>query len=121
MIPLGLRITLMVICLLVLVFVLRKIRSSKLNIVDSIFWIVVCVVLILMAVFPQLPYFFARLLGIQTPLNFILILIIAILLLKVFLMTLQISEQNERIKKLAQKIAIDEFEREEDKRQDKNS
>jgi len=104
---------LIIVSVLVLIYVLKKIRSSKLNIVDSIFWIVVAVVLILLAVFPQIPAFFAALLGIQTPLNFILVLMIAILLLKVFLMSIHISHQNERIKKLAQRIAIDEFENKE--------
>ena len=105
-----LKIVLIVVSVLVLIYVLGKIRSSKLNIADSIFWIVVAAVLILLAVFPQISSFFAVLLGIQTPLNFILILMIAILLLKVFLMSIHISRQNEQIKKLAQHIAIDEFE-----------
>ncbi len=110
-----LRIVLIIISALVLIYVLRKIRSAKLNIIDSIFWIVVAILLILLAVFPGISSFFAALLGIQTPLNFILILMIAILLLKVFLMSIQISHQNERIKKLAQRIAIDEFENKSDK------
>ena len=105
-----LRIVLIVVSVLVLVYVLYKIRSAKLNIVDSIFWIIVAVLLILLAVFPQIAFFFAALLGIQTPLNFILIFIIAILILKVFLMSIQISQQNEKIKQLSQKIAFDEFE-----------
>ncbi len=106
---LELRIVLIVVSVLVLIYVLRKIRAAKLNIVDSIFWIVVSILLLLLAVFPQIAYFFAALLGIQTPLNFILVFIIAILILKVFLMSIQISQQNEKIKILAQRIAYDEF------------
>jgi hypothetical protein len=69
-------------------------------------------VLFLLSVFPGIASFFATLLGIQTPINFILILIIAILLLKVFLLSIHISQQNEKIKKLAQKIAYDTLEAE---------
>jgi hypothetical protein len=109
--PLELRITLIMISALVLVYVLYKIRASKINIVDSIFWIVFAVLLILLAVFPQISGFFSALVGIRTPLNFVLVFIIALLLLKVFLMSIQVSQQNEKIKELAQRIAFEEFER----------
>ncbi|MEF9989115.1 MAG: DUF2304 domain-containing protein [Christensenellaceae bacterium] len=106
-----LRIVLIVVSILVLIYVLRKIRQSKLNIIDSIFWIVVAVILILLSVFPQIAFFLSAVLGIQTPLNFIFLLIIAILILKVFLMTIKISQLQEKTKVLAQKIAYDEFEK----------
>jgi len=112
--PVQLSIILVIVSILVLIYIIRKIRVSKLNIIDSIFWIIVAVILLLMSIFPGIASFFASLLGIQTPLNFILILIIAILLLKVFLMSIHISQQNEKIKRLAQKIAYDEFEKKND-------
>lgn len=108
---LGLRIILIVVSVLVLLYVLRKIRQAKLNISDSIFWIVVCILLILLSVFPQIAYFLSALIGIQTPINFILLLMIALLILKVFLMTIKISQLEEKAKVLAQKIAYDEFEK----------
>lgn len=109
--PLELRITMIVISVLVLVYVLAKIRASKMSIVESIFWIVFAVLLIVLAVFPIISLFLSSLIGIQTPFNFILLFIIAILLLKIFLMSIQISQQNEKIKLLDQKIAFEEFER----------
>ncbi len=114
---LELRILLIVVSALAMIYVVRKIRESKLNIVDSIFWIIVSLILILMALFPGIADFFSRLIGVATPMNFILMLIIAILLLKVFLMTIQISQQNEKIKILAQKIAMDEFSKEKDEKE----
>ncbi len=119
--PLELRITMIVISVLVLVYVLAKIRASKMSIVDSIFWIVFALLLIVLAVFPIISTFLSSLIGIQTPFNFILLFIIAILLLKIFLMSIQISQQNEKIKLLDQKIAFEEFERlkREDKKEDR--
>ncbi|MGI6153516.1 MAG: DUF2304 domain-containing protein [Christensenellaceae bacterium] len=113
---LGLRIVLIIVSVLVLLYVLRKIRQSKLNITDSIFWIVVAALLIILSVFPQIAYALSALIGIQTPLNFILLLMIAILILKVFLMTIKISQLEEKTKKLAQKIAYDEFEQQVEKK-----
>lgn len=111
MIPVQLRIALLIICAVALIYVIVKIRSSKLNISDSVFWIITAAVLLLLALFPGIAGFFASLIGIRTPLNFILIIIIGILLLKVFLMSAQLSHQSEKINTLAQHIAFLEFDK----------
>lgn len=108
--PLELRITMIVVSVLVLLYVLAKIRASKMNISDSIFWIVVALLLIVLAVFPPVSVFFSQLIGIQTPFNFVLLVFIAILLLKSFLLSIQLSQQKEKLKKLDQAIAFMEFE-----------
>lgn len=110
-----LRIVLIVISVLVLVYIMRKIAKSKLNISDSIFWIVFAVLLLILSIFPQIAYFFADLLGIETPFNFIVLFFIALMILKIFLMTIKISELTEKNKRLAQKIAINEWEQEKHK------
>ena len=112
MMALELRIVLIVISVLVLIYILRKIAKSKLNISDSIFWIVFALLLLLLSIFPQIAFFFAGLLGIETPLNFIILFFMALLILKIFLMTIKISELAEKNKVLAQKIAFHEYERE---------
>lgn len=111
MIPVQLRIALLIICAAALVYVISKIKSAKLNISDSVFWIIVAGVLLLLALFPGIADFFASLIGIRTPLNFILVVIIGILLLKVFLMSAHISHQNEKINTLAQHVAFLEFDK----------
>lgn len=106
-----LRIVLIIVSILILLYVLRKIRRSTLNVPDSIFWIVFAVLLLILSIFPEIAYFFSALLGIETPLNFLILLFIALILLKLFLVTIRQSELNEKIKKLTQRIAFDEFER----------
>lgn len=105
-----LRIILIIVCVLVLLYVLKKIRQSKMNIIDSIFWIVFVLILMIISIFPQIAYALSALLGIQTPINFILLVIIGLLLLKVFLMSVRISQIQDKMKNMAQKIAYDEFE-----------
>ncbi|HBU12007.1 MAG TPA: DUF2304 domain-containing protein [Clostridiales bacterium] len=108
--PVVLRIVLIIASLLALIYVLRKIRQAKINIVDSIYWIVLAALFMLLSVFPGIAYFFSNLLGIQSPINFILLFIIAMLFLKVFLLSIRVSQQDEKIKRLAQRIALTEFE-----------
>jgi len=108
---LQLRIVLIIVSILILIYVLIKIRRAALNIPDSIFWIVFAALLLILSIFPQIAYFFAALLGIEAPLNFLILLFIALTLLKLFLVTIRQSELNEKIKKLTQQIAFDKFER----------
>ena len=56
--------------------ILRKIRTSKMRIEDSIFWIGFFLMLILFSLFPQIVYWMTELAGVQTPVNFIFLFII---------------------------------------------
>jgi Uncharacterized conserved protein len=110
--PLQLQITLIVVSVLAILYVVRKIRHSKMNISDSIFWIVFAILMILIAVFPVIIFFLASLLGIHSPNNFLFLLVIAILLLKIFLMSIKVSQLQDKLSELVQKSAILKFDQE---------
>ena len=101
-----LRIVLIAAAILITLYIVKKIRSSKLQIEDTIFWIAISVILLLFSIFPVIPDFFARLLGVQATYNFLYLFFIGILLLKVFLMTLKASLQDRKFTELVQEIAI---------------
>lgn len=109
MIPLKLRAVLICACVFGLFYIIYKIRKSKFNISDSIFWIISAILLLLLAIFPSIAVFISNFLGMQSPTNFILIVIIAITILKMFLMSVHISQLNEKIKRLAQNAAFEEL------------
>lgn len=106
-----LRILLIVCCILSFYVAIKKIRKSKLQIEYSIFWIVFSILLILIAIFPQITYIFADILGIQSPVNLVYLIIITLLLIKVFFMTIQMSQLEYNLQTLIQKIALDEYEK----------
>ena len=103
-----LRIILIVVCLLTLIFLIRKIRQAKVQIEDSLFWIFFSAGLLLISIFPQIADFFAKLLGIYSTVNFLFLFIIFILLIKIFNMNIHISQLENRLKNLAQSVAIHE-------------
>ena len=113
MITLKLRIVLILMSLLILFYVLYKIRKSKLNITDSIYWVIFSGLLLILSLFPQIPYFFSRLLGIEAPFSFLLLFFIGMISLKQFWITIRISQWQQKTNQMAQKIAMDEFEKEE--------
>ena len=107
-----LRIFLIIVSVLALLYVVRKIRHSKMNISDSVFWIVFAVVMILLSIFPGIIEFLSWVLGIQSPQNLLFLLIIGLLVLKIFLMAIKMSQLQDKITLLAQKFAIEKFEKE---------
>lgn len=103
---------------LTIVYMLRKIRKSHLKIDDSIFWILFSMGLFIISIFPQIPTFFARLLSIQSASNFIFLAMIFVLLLKQFLVTVEISRLENKLQTLVQRIAIMEISKEQKEKQE---
>lgn len=100
---------LLILCsLLFTYFMLKKIRQSKLQIEYAIFWIIFAGLVVLLALFPEIAYWGATVLGIISPVNMIFLFVIFILLVKVFLMTIELSALENKVKELVQKIALDE-------------
>ena len=103
-----LRMVLIVVSVVTTWLILRKIRMSKMRIEDSIFWIGFSLMLIVFSVFPEIVYWMSDLSGTQTPVNFIFLFMIFVLILRMFRLTVKISQLETKVRDLAQRIAIDE-------------
>ena len=100
------RILLIVVALITVISILRKIRHEKVQIEHSVFWIIFSVLLLVMAVFPHIPIWLSRKLGIASPANLVFLAIIFLLLVKLFHLTAEISSLEIKLKELAQQIAL---------------
>lgn len=96
-----------------LFLMMRKIRQSKVQIESAIFWIVLALVLVVFSIFPSVADFASRLLGIYATANFLFLFAIFILIVKVFYMTIHISQLETKVKELVQQMALEEKLREE--------
>lgn len=103
-----LRTVLVLACVMTTLLIMRKIRQSKMRIEDSVFWIGFSFLLILFSVFPQLVYLMSDMVGTQTPVNFIFLFVIFVLIIRMFRMTVKISQMETRMRELVQRIAIQE-------------
>jgi len=103
---LTLRIVLFLASVVTAAWILIEIRKAKVRIEDSIFWIFFSLVLILLSIFPKIVILGAKVTGVQSPTNFIYLVIIFILLVKLFRMTVRISQLDSKLQTLAQTIAI---------------
>ena len=111
--PIVLRVILIASSLAMLAFVIRKVKKSKMQIEYTVFWVLFGVLLLCISLVPQIVYFFAKLIGIQSPTNLVLAFIIFILVIKQFLMTIEISQLEVKIKELVEEIALKDKEKEE--------
>ena len=112
------RVILIVVSLLTTFYILKKIRQSKLQIEYAIFWILFSGVLIIFSLFPWLVSMFTRLIGMQLPVNFIFLFFIFVLMVKMFLMTIELSTLENKVKDLTQELALEEKERQDEHREE---
>ena len=104
----ALRVLLILVSVMNTLNILRRIRKSKLQIDYSIFWLVFSMILIVIAVFPQIVIKLAQIIGFQSPANMVFLLVIFALMFKSFQSTLEISQLQYKIEELTQKIALEE-------------
>lgn len=103
-----LRVVLIVVSVATTIMIMRKVRMSKMRIEDSVFWIGFSFLLILFSVFPQIVYLMSDMTGTQTPVNFIFLFVIFVLILRLFRMTVKLSQLETKMRDLVQRIAVDE-------------
>lgn len=107
------RIILVIVSLTTMWFMMRKIRQAKVQIEAAMFWVIVALILVVFSMCPAVADACARLLGIYSTPNFLFLFMIFLLMVKVFSMTIQVSQLESRQKELVQKIALAQKEREE--------
>ena len=110
-----LRILLILVSVATMGMMVRKIRQAKVQIEDSIFWILLSMLLVVFSIFPAVADGLAGLLGIYSTANFLFLFTIFLLLVKLFTMTLSMSQLETRLKELVKRMALDELQREEEK------
>lgn len=98
--------TLLVGALLTFWLILRKIRKAEVTIADSTFWFLFALSLVLMGVFREIPFFFANVFDIESPANFVFVYVIAVLVLREFHTTVEVSQLRAKVRNLVQNEAL---------------
>lgn len=90
----------------VLVFVVRKIRKSQFDAIGSLFWLILSAGLLIVAIFPKIAFFFSSLLGIESPANFVFLVLIALLLIREFTLQVEVALLKKKLSLLIQEISL---------------
>ena len=96
-------------------YILRRVRQAKVQIEDTIFWLLFSAALLILAIFPGIAYWAANLLGFMSPINFVYVVIIFLLLAKQFFMSIKLSQLDSKVRILTEQVALNEEKVERDK------
>ena len=94
-------------------YILRRVRHAKIE--DTIFWLLFSAALLILAIFPGIAYWAANLLGFMSPINFVYVVIIFLLLAKQFFMSIKLSQLDSKVRILTEQVALNEEKAERDK------
>lgn len=104
----ALRIMLFAVSVLTCVYIARKLKKSQIQIIDTVFWIGLSAIFIILSIFPNIAFFFATIMGFQAPVNFIFLLMIFLLLIRCFLLSIRVSQLEDKLRNLIEELAIRE-------------
>ena len=108
MISTTMRVLLFIGSLILFMYVVRKLRKSQLSVSDTMFWFGLALILMVLSVFPEIAISCAEFLGVISPVNFIFLCIIFLLLLSCFILTIRTAKLEEQVHNLAQEMALRE-------------
>ena len=101
-----LKIFLMSLLLFQLILIIRTVKLKKLSIKYCSFWILLLILMGIVVIFPNLIFILSKLLGFETSSNMIFLLGFFFLFYVIFVLTMSLSIQNEKIKLLIQEVSI---------------
>ncbi len=119
-----LRIIIIVSMLLALIYIVGNIRRQKINFRYGIGWMVVAILIMLLAICPQILDLISYLLGIAVPVNMLFFMGFILVVIVIFSLSKSVSDLSEKVKQLSQELAIakkdtyDNYQRKEEQKKD---
>lgn len=101
-----LRILLIVGSVLACAYAVHIISKSQMKIENAIFWFGFTFVLLLLSVFPGIAFKLSKIIGIESPANFIYLILIFLCIIKIFSLSIKYSKLENKIATMSQEIAI---------------
>ena len=96
-------------------YVLRRVQQARVQIEDTIYWLALSAVLLLVAVFPGIAYWVSDLLGFVSPINCVYLIVIFLLLARQFVLSIRVSQLDSRLRILTERVALNQQRQEQDK------
>lgn len=88
------------------IYILLRIHKLKIKMEDTVFWICFAVLIAVLGTIPEVASWMATLLGIQSPVNLVFLVIISLLIEKLFTVSVTLSMLEEKVTILSAELAI---------------
>lgn len=89
-----------------LVLVLSRVRKERMRVQDALFWVLFVLASLLLAVVPQIAYWVAGILGVESPVNFIYLAFIFFAYLKLLSLSTKIARLESKNEDMAYVVAF---------------
>lgn len=103
---LTLQLILIILSIFLFLILTRSVKKGKLRSDYALVWLLCSIVLIIIAIFPQIAYFAADFIGVISTANMVFAFIIFLLIIVVYTLFIRVSALEEKQKNLIQHIAI---------------
>lgn len=97
---------LIIFSLLFFLIIVRMVRKKHLELKYTLTWIITGLVLIILAIFNDIVKIIARILNIVEPVNALFLIVMFFMLVILFTLTVAVSKTTERVRTLAQDLAL---------------
>lgn len=115
MLETRLQLFLIVICIAALIYLVRKMMVRRVDVKYTMPWLLLDILMIIIAAYPELVWWACRIVGIQVASNAVFFAALVFLLVIVYLLSRAVSRLNNEVRMLSQRIALDEIKEAEDK------
>ncbi len=88
-------------------YIRSKIRKSQMQIADVVFWLLFAVALICMSIFPEAVAWVTDLIGVQSPVNFVFLVVIFLVITRCFALSVKVSSLEAKLSNLVEDVAVD--------------
>ena len=103
-----LRVMLIVVSVLTAFYIRRKLRKSQMQISDVLFWVFFAIILIIMSIFPEAVAWFTELVGVQSPVNFVFLVVVFLLIVRCFALSVKVSSLEAKLNALVEDISVNQ-------------
>ncbi len=101
------RVMLFIGALCTMIFFLRQISRSRMDIDSAVLWSLFSAVLVFLSIFPDTMLYLANIFSVESPANLVFLVVIAFLIFHQFSATLKISKLEQKIAALTQRLAVE--------------
>ena len=102
----NLRIAMVIFSLMIVFIVLWALKKDKMPVKYSIIWFAAALMILILAVFPEIFMYMAKLLGFNMMSNMVMAVFIGMLLIITMVLTMIVSKQKKQITLLIQEVSI---------------
>lgn len=100
------RTLLIVVSICTFFYVIRKLRKAQMQTLDTLFWTIFSLTILIMSLFPELVIKCTKYLEVQSAVNFVYLVIIFFLILRIFLLNVRVCKLELKLNEYVEKMAV---------------